>query len=317
MVEDVTEVVRRRKASQESLGREAQLRAELAAAKAERDRAEERFAAERDQLRRENEALGAALAQLESTRGHDQSAIQRLTEQNRRLLRANEELTSAHEQLRAVNEELMVSTEEAQAAMEEVETLNEEFQATNEELETVNDELQATIEELNTTNADLEARSREIQELAAPIEAERARLSAILRSLGDALLVVDGAGRPVLMNDAYQAMFGGGRLTAHDEKGRPLLYQETPEQRAARGESFQVEFTTPGPGGLDPALRGHRPPHRRGRLDRQGRGRAGRDRHVIRDITERSMRKLQSASWRWRATSCARRSCRCAATSTC
>ncbi|WP_437948943.1 CheR family methyltransferase [Sorangium sp. So ce296] len=291
VVEDVTEIVRRRKASQESLGREAQLRAEIAAAKAERERAEERFAVEREQLRRENEALGAALAQLESARGQDQAAIQRLNEQHRRLLRANEELTSAHEQLRAVNEELMVSTEEAQAAMEEVETLNEEFQATNEELETVNEELQATIEELNTTNADLEARSREIQELAAPIEAERARLSAILRSMGDALLVVDGAGRPVLMNDAYQAMFGGGRVTAHDERGRPLLYQDTPEQRAARGESFQMEFTAPAPGGSTRHFEATG--HPIGGGGPTGKEAAERGVIVIRDITERSMRKLQ------------------------
>ncbi|WP_437994913.1 CheR family methyltransferase [Sorangium sp. So ce185] len=291
VVEDVTEVVRRRKVSQEILGREAQLRAELAAAKAERERVDARFAAEREQLRRENEALGAALSQLESTRGDDQSAIQRLTEQNRRLLRANEELTSAHEQLRAVNEELMVSTEEAQAAMEEVETLNEEFQATNEELETVNEELQATIEELNTTNADLEARSREIQELAAPVEAERARLSAILRSIGDALLVVDGAGRPVLMNDAYQTMFGASRVTAHDERGRPLLYQDTPEQRAARGESFQMEFTTPAPGGSTRHFEATG--HPIGGGGPTGKDAAERGVIVIRDITERSMRKLQ------------------------
>ncbi|WP_437581828.1 CheR family methyltransferase [Sorangium sp. So ce887] len=291
VVEDVTEAVRRRKQVQQILGRDAQLQAELAAARADRERTDERVAAEREGLRRENEALGAALARLESTQEQDHTAIQRLTEQNRRLLRANEELTAAHEQLRAVNEELMVSTEEAQAAMEEVETLNEEFQATNEELETVNEELQATIEELNTTNADLEARSREIQELAAPVEVERARLSAILRSMGDALLVVDGAGRPVLTNEAYQAMFGAGRLTVHDEKGRPVLYQDTPEQRAARGEGFQMEFTAPGPGGTARHFEATGQPI-------GGSGPSGKDAVeqgviVIRDITERSIRKLQ------------------------
>ncbi|XXX71723.1 CheR family methyltransferase [Sorangium sp. So ce134] len=291
VIEDVTEAVQRRKQVQQIIGREGQLQAELAAARTERARAEERFAAEREQLRRENEALGAALARVEAARGQDQAAIQRMTEQNRRLLRANEELTSAHEQLRAMNEELMVSTEEAQAAMEEVETLNEEFQATNEELETVNEELQATIEELNTTNADLEARSREIQELAAPIEAERARLSAILRSMADALLVVDGAGRPVLMNDAYQAMFGAGRLAVHDEKGRPLHYHDTPEQRAARGERFQVEFTVPNPGGE--ARHFEATGHPIGGGDAAAKDAAERGVIVIRDISERSIRKLQ------------------------
>ncbi|WP_437738590.1 CheR family methyltransferase [Sorangium sp. So ce1335] len=291
VVEDVTENVRRRKQVEQIISREAQLHAELAAARAERERAEQRFAAEREQLRRENGALAATLSRLEATRGQDQTAIQRLTEQNRRILRANEELTSAHEQLRAVNEELMVSTEEAQAAMEEVETLNEEFQATNEELETVNEELQATIEELNTTNADLEARSREIQELAAPVEAERARLSAILRSMADALLVVDGAGRPVVTNDAYQAMFGTGRLTAHDEKGRPVIYKDTPEQRAARGERFQMEFTTPGPGRTTRHFEATG--HPIGGSEASGKDAVERGVIVIRDITERSIRKLQ------------------------
>ncbi|WP_437496719.1 CheR family methyltransferase [Sorangium sp. So ce1099] len=291
VVEDVTEAVRRRTQVQQTSSREAQLQAEVAAARAERERAEARFADEREQVRRENEALSAAFSRLEATRAQDQTAIRRLTEQNRQLLRANEELAAAHEQLRAVNEELMVSTEEAQAAMEEVETLNEEFQATNEELETVNEELQATIEELNTTNADLEARSREIQEFAAPIEAERARLSAILRSMGDALLVVDGAGRPLVTNDAYKATFGAGRIMAHDEKGRPLLREETPEQRAARGERFQMEFTAPGPGGATRHFEATG--HPIGDSGAPARDAVERGVIVIRDITERSLRKLQ------------------------
>ncbi|WP_437694171.1 CheR family methyltransferase [Sorangium sp. So ce176] len=291
VVEDITETVQRRKASQEGVGREAHLRAELAEAKAARERAEERFAAEREQLRRESETLTTAISRLEAARDKEHATIQQMAEHNRRLLRANEELTTAHEQLRGVNEELMVSTEEAQAAMEEVETLNEEFQATNEELETVNEELQATIEELNTTNADLEARSREIQELAAPIEADRARLVAILRSMADALLVVDGAGRPLLTNDAYQAMFGAGGLTVNDEKGRPVLHQDTPEQRAARGESFQMEFTAPGPGVTIRHFEATGQPI--GVSGAPATDAVARGVIVIRDITERSIRKLQ------------------------
>ncbi|WP_437683865.1 CheR family methyltransferase [Sorangium sp. So ce131] len=280
LIEDVTTAVRRRADGELASTEAAQLRAEL-----------ERTQAELARLRSETAAQTATLAQAEAAREEARAALRKVSEQNRQLLRANEELTAAHEQLRSLNEELMVSTEEAQAAMEEVETLNEEFQATNEELETVNEELQATIEELNTTNADLEARSREIQELAVPIEAERARLSAILRSMGDALLVVDGAGRPVLTNDAYHAMFDEGRPIAMDEKGRPLPTYDTPEQRAARGEKFQMEFSIPGPGGTSRHFEatghpigaaGPRPP-----------GTAERGVIVIRDITERSLRKLQ------------------------
>ncbi|WP_438031013.1 CheR family methyltransferase [Sorangium sp. So ce233] len=291
VVEDVTEAVQRRKASQEGIGREAHLHTELAEAKAARERAEERFAAEREQLRRESEAQSAAVSRLEAARAQDHAMMQQMAEHNRRLLRANEELTATYEQLRGVNEELMVSTEEAQAAMEEIETLNEEFQATNEELETVNEELQATIEELNTTNADLEARSREIQEIAAPVEAERARLIAILRSMVDALLVVDDAGRPLLTNDAYQAMFGAGGLTVNDEKGRPVLPEDRPEQRAARGERFQMEFTAPGPGVTTRHFEATGQPI--GASGASATNAVERGVIVIRDITERSIRKLQ------------------------
>ncbi|WP_437805149.1 CheR family methyltransferase [Sorangium sp. So ce1078] len=291
VVDDITELVRRRNQDREALGREAQLQTEIASERAERERAEQRFAAEREQLRRENEALAAALALAEAAREQERAAVQRLAEQNRRLLRANEELATAHEQLRAVNEELMLSTEEAQAAMEEIETLNEEFQATNEELETVNEELQATIEELNTTNADLEARSREIQELSAPIEAERARLYAILRSMGDGLLVVDSAGRPLLTNNAYQQMFGDSRPILHDEKGRPLLYNETPEQRASRGERFQMEFSVPAIGGMSRHFEATG--HPVGAPGAPAGETAERGVIVIRDITERSIRKMQ------------------------
>ena len=76
------------------------------------------------------------------------------------------------------------SAEEAQAATEEGETLNEELQATNEELETLNEELQATVEELNTTNDDLQSRSIELQETAISAEIARARLEAVLSSMG-------------------------------------------------------------------------------------------------------------------------------------
>src|SRR5205085_2029522 len=103
---------------------------------------------------------------------------------------------AANAELRGANEEFLVGSEEMQAAMEEVETLNEEMHATNEELETVNEELQATVEELHTTNDDLEARNLEMRALAAEreeqrqrSEAERARLAAVLLSMG-----AEGAG---------------------------------------------------------------------------------------------------------------------------
>jgi two-component system CheB/CheR fusion protein len=175
--------------------------------------------------------------------------IERLLTTNQSLLEANEELTIMNAQLRSENEELLVGYEEVQSAMEEIETLNEELQATNEELETLNEELQATIEELNTTNEDLQARSGEMQELAYSLEAqqrsgeiERARLSAILSTMGDAILVVDQEGQPIHRNEAYNQTLGGAGVRLIHDGGHPLQPEEAPAARAARGEQFRMTF---------------------------------------------------------------------------
>ena len=185
----------------------------------------------------------------------------------------------------------------AQAATEEVETLNEEMQATNEELETLNEELQATVEELNTTNDDLSARSVELHDLARTSEEERARLQAILAGMGDAVLVVNANGAPLLTNAAYTELFGerGERFMPRDERGQPLPPALLPQQRAARGESFRMEFTVADAQGGQRWFEANGRPVRDSE-ELQVRDSAGRQRWgvvVIRDITERSLRRLQ------------------------
>lgn len=218
--------------------------------------------------------------------------VERLKRMNRDLSNANQELTAANLELYQANEEYLVNTEEVQAAAEEVETLNEELQATNEELETLNEELQATNEELNATNDDLEARSIELQELAAAYEEqrraaelERAQLVAILVSMSDAVLVVDHGGKPLLHNAAYSSIFGDPEMPFEpmDQYGQPLPADQTPQQQAARGEIFSMTFTLQTPDG------GRRWFEANGRpLQNNGAGVV-----VIRDITERSLRRLQ------------------------
>jgi len=176
-----------------------------------------------------------------------------------------------------------------------VTTLNEELQASNEELETLNEELQATVEELNTSNDDLEARSDELQRLAAHLEAqrrgseaERARLETILVNLGDAVLVVDKTGATVQTNAAYQRMFGEQTtLAPENEQGRPLPPAAMPQQRVARGESFRMEFTLPDG-------RGDRRWFEANGQPLMSEGGADGGVIVIRDITDRSLRRLQS-----------------------
>jgi len=82
-------------------------------------------------------------------------------------------------------------------------------------------------------------------------DGERARLAAILSGLADPIIVVAPDGELTLTNDAYDAMVGGvgADLASLGQDGRPLPLEATPRQRAARGESFTMQFTVTGPDG--------------------------------------------------------------------
>ena len=243
----------------------------------------------------ERATLEQTLRRAEADAEEMRARVDRLSATNVQLLSANEQLAAVNADLLISNEELMVAYEEVQAATEEVETLNEELQATNEELETLNEELQATVEELNTTNDDLQARSLEMQELAVTLEAqrqvsemERARLSVVLTSIGDAVLVVDHLGQTVLANEAYQRMFGGTESDPSFEKeeGHPLPPEAAPRRRAGRGETFSEEFSYLGSDGTRHWVEANGTPIR-------AEGGEERGVVVIRDITDRSLRRLQ------------------------
>jgi two-component system CheB/CheR fusion protein len=239
-------------------------------------------------------ALEEAVARQRAETERSEILMKRLAEANQQLLDANQNLSNDNVELRSANEEFLVASEETQAATEEIETLNEELQATNEELETLNEELQATVEELNTTNDDLQARTAEMQEVAVSLEIQRRaseteaeRLEAILGGIGDAVLVVDHTGAATLANGRYTEFFGGPKATfvAEGEDGQPLPPEATPQQRAARGDSFSMQFTVTAPDGTRRWFEANGQPlssatERSGVL-------------VIRDITERSLRRMQ------------------------
>jgi two-component system CheB/CheR fusion protein len=241
---------------------------------------------ERAQTRRLEDELAAAGRRAASL----QEQLERIGSLARTLREANEELTTVNAELRSQNDELVVANEEVQAATEEVETLNEEMQATNEELETLNEEMQATVEELNTTNDDLEARSAELQTLALSLEKqrkvsedERARLQAILASMADAVIVVGGNGEVVLTNDAYEEQFGDSDgADLEDADSKPIRGEDRPRTRAARGEHFTMNFTRGVADGQRTWYEAH------GRPLASGGGVV-----VIRDITDRSLQKIQ------------------------
>jgi two-component system CheB/CheR fusion protein len=100
---------------------------------------------------------------------------------------------------------------------------------------------------------------------------------------------VNASGVPLLTNAAYTELFGerGERFVPRDERGQPLSPALLPQQRAARGESFRMEFTVTDDRG------GQRWFEANGRPVRDAEGRQQWGVVVIRDITERSLRRLQ------------------------
>ena len=198
------------------------------------------------------------MEQERRTETRTKQRLEKAVATNSRLLRANEELTAMAAELRTANEAMLLASEDAQATREEVETVNEEFQATNEELETLNEELTASVEELRVANEDLATRTDELSAQAVVLEQERLdtqeehdRLRSILASLGDAVVAVDHEGRIVTTNDAYDRLFGGGEaeIVPEDAAGLPLPPPDRPQQRAARGERFRMEFAVTQAGG--------------------------------------------------------------------
>lgn len=239
---------------------------------------------------------------VESKLQEEQKARQALDDRAKQLVRSNlelyesnSELASANEQLRSRNHQLKIAHEEAQVSAEEIETLNEELQATNEELETLNEELQATVEELNATNEDMQARTAELQVTSVSLdeqrqasEAQRARLEAVLASMGEAVLVIDADGGATPMNpERCQQMFGEGldSLTAEDTEGIRLALNSTPLMRARRDQAFSMQFTVNFP---DSGRRWFEANARPIEARREARSVL-----VVRDITDSSVRRLQ------------------------
>ena len=158
------------------------------------------------------------------------------------------------------NQSMLQSSEEAQAGREEVETLNEEFQATNEELETLNEELTASVEELRIANEDLACAHR------GPAPADRSRSrnrsSTARRSTTGSSRSWRASAMPSSRSImpgrtvGYQPDLSTGcsagptpRSEPEDLAGLPLPKAEWPQQRAARGERFRMEFAVSDPDG--------------------------------------------------------------------
>jgi two-component system, chemotaxis family, CheB/CheR fusion protein len=127
--------------------------------------------------------------------------LQRELEATREYLKTIiEQHESAKEELHSANEELATTNEEFQSANEELETAKEELEATNEELATTN-------EELATTNDELRNRNRDLNELNESLRQSSDYREAIIETMRESLLVLDGDLRVKKANHAFYELF--------------------------------------------------------------------------------------------------------------
>jgi len=189
--------------------------------------------------------------------------LARLTARMRRMASANRALRGANEILADANTGLRQSRADAQAetAEAQAETLVAQAETAEAHAETAdirrsgaarhgaggaissrNADLEATDAEVERANATLRVHRVAVQELVAVLEAERAQLAVILAGIEEAVLVVDQTGTPLRMNAAYAQLFGDA-VTPDDARGRPLAIDQTPQARAARGETFSLTFS--------------------------------------------------------------------------
>jgi len=194
--------------------------------------------------------LTAQMRQMASANRALRGTNETLTAANETLTAANETLTAANETLTAANTGLrhdradaQAETAHAHADTADIRTRNVALQATNDAIDSRNADLEATVAEVERANGALQAHRVGVQGLAAVLEAERAQFAVILAGLEDAVLVVDQAGTPLRRNAAYVHLFGEAVVAPDDARGRPLAPDQTPQARAARGETFSLSFS--------------------------------------------------------------------------
>lgn len=119
------------------------------------------------------------------------------------------------------------------------------------QLEAVNAELQATIEELWANREAYRDRTGQLKELVEITSARHDQLRASFDGIADAVVVVDAAGSVAFHNAAYDRIVGrnGQDLQVLDRSGNPLPGQAHPFERAANGETFELDIALAGAGG--------------------------------------------------------------------
>ena len=120
---------------------------------------------------------------------------------NSQLVQINEDTRVSIEQLERLNEELTSTNEELESAMEELQSTNEEYESAKEQLESANEELVTLNEELQTSNNELDHVNAEVTET-------RDYAEAIIQTVREPLVILDGNLRISSANDAFYRTFG-------------------------------------------------------------------------------------------------------------
>jgi two-component system CheB/CheR fusion protein len=140
--------------------------------------------------------------------------IKASTSKDRRVKQLEAELQALHEDVRSIVEAQETANEELQSANEEIVSSNEELQSINEELETSKEELESTNEELMTINQELQIRNEQLSE-------EQRYSEAIITTIREAILILDGSLRVKRANEVFYTMF---KLKEGEIEGK-LIYE--------------------------------------------------------------------------------------------
>jgi len=169
-------------------------------------------------------------------------------EKNNEILRLTKDLEATRSYVRNLMEAHEAATEELKAAEEELLSSNEEFQSTNEELETAQEELQSS-------NDELRSRNRELNLLNEELVHARDFAEAIVETVHQPLLVMDGSLTIQRANRAFYRVFqtrpeqtenvpffelGQGQWAIPEL--RTLLVEILPSHTCIEGKELRVTF---------------------------------------------------------------------------
>jgi two-component system CheB/CheR fusion protein len=115
-------------------------------------------------------------------------------------IQIKEDTRMSIEHLERLNEELTSTNEELESALEELQSTNEEYESAKEQLESAN-------EELVTLNEELQNRNNELDHVNADLTETRDYAEAIIRTVREPLVILDGHLRISSANEAFYRTF--------------------------------------------------------------------------------------------------------------